>query len=40
MFYFLKFFVSKNKLDKFVDDICYVKEKDKLIKDLYGIKVD
>ncbi|WPX08053.1 type 2 periplasmic-binding domain-containing protein [Anaerocellum danielii] len=39
-FYSLKSFVSKNKLDKFVDDTCYVREKDKSIKDLYGIKAD
>lgn len=39
-FYSLKSFVSKNKLDKFVDDTCYVKEKDKSTKDLYGIKAD
>jgi ABC-type glycerol-3-phosphate transport system substrate-binding protein len=39
-FYSLKSFVSKNKLDKFVDDTCYVKEKDKSTKDLYGLKAD
>ncbi|ADQ45685.1 hypothetical protein Calkro_0803 [Caldicellulosiruptor kronotskyensis 2002] len=39
-FYSLKSFVSKNKLDKFVDDTCYVKEKDRSTKDLYGIKAD
>jgi len=39
-FYSLKSFVSKNKLNKFIDDTCYVKEKDKSAKDLYGIKAD
>lgn len=39
-FYSLKSFVNKNKLDKFVDDTCYVKMKDKSTKDLYGIKAD
>ncbi|ADL42999.1 hypothetical protein COB47_1720 [Caldicellulosiruptor obsidiansis OB47] len=39
-FYSLKSFVSKNKLDKFVDNTCYVKEKDKSKTDLYGIKAD
>lgn len=39
-FYSLKSFVNKNKLNKFVDDTCYVKEKDKSSKDLYGIKAD
>ncbi|ADQ06601.1 conserved hypothetical protein [Caldicellulosiruptor hydrothermalis 108] len=39
-FYSLKSFVSKNKLDKFVDDTCYVKEKDKSTKDLYGLKAE
>ncbi|WP_271628626.1 hypothetical protein [Caldicellulosiruptor sp. DIB 104C] len=39
-FYSLKSFVNKNKLNKFIDDTCYVKEKDKSAKDLYGIKAD
>ncbi|WAM32274.1 type 2 periplasmic-binding domain-containing protein [Caldicellulosiruptor naganoensis] len=39
-FYSLRSFVSKNKLNKFIDDTCYVKEKDKSTKDLYGIKAD
>ncbi|WAM34532.1 hypothetical protein [Caldicellulosiruptor morganii] len=39
-FYSLKSFVSKNRLNKFIDDTCYVKEKDKSSKDLYGIKAD
>lgn len=39
-FYSLKSFVSRNKLNKFIDDTCYVKEKDKSAKDLYGIKAD
>lgn len=39
-FYSLQDFVTKNKLEKYVDNSCYIKPKDKNKKDLYGIKAD